>query len=766
MPVDDATRRESELFENEVRRIARELWPSARYSGARVLEGRERDGVFETEECIHIVEATTSRKKDKAEEDCKKLATLAAKLQKTTVTRASRGWFVTRDEPTPDQRKAAERHRPLLTILSFAQFQSLLIDSRAYLSARDNCAFGSVRDPATGATSPSVDYIELLLSNAATGAVDTPEKVVGDLAAGGRFVLLGDYGAGKSMTLRWIYRELRAAHLRNESHRFPVYINLRDHYGQNDPTELLERHARSVGFPNPVHLVRAWRAGYVHLLLDGFDEVTALNIQGLWRKLQDNRYRAMEAVRRLLREHPPEAGLAVAGRAHFFDSEKERRNALGLTEDFVELSLNEFTDEQVRDYLRKSGLEGFVPSWLPSRPLLVAYLASRRLLAEVLADSSADGGELDPAVGWDLLLDRIANREAQIEAGIDGTTVRRILERLATKARGSPSGLGPLATDAIVEAFREICGYPPDERGMVLLQRLPGLGVDREDEGSREFIDEDFVDACRAGDIVDFIEHPFDFEPAALSAIESAAGILGIAVASRHCRARKHSAGKLNAAITRAAEVSPGYLPADLARVAADCGIAVEQQLYVRNVYIPELDLTDRIGNMNAVQFQECFFGRIGLDTDVEPDQLPRFLGCFIDELDGRVTREDLPEGVFDDTCIVESYATRAATTNDVMALGLPLGVRVLLTVLKKLYQRRGAGRKESALFRGLDHGARRLVPDILRLVQREGLAMPSRRGEVTVWLPDRNSMRRVGKIIAAPTSQDDELLRSVADLQ
>jgi len=204
-----------------------------------MLEGRERDGLFETEECIHVVEATTSRKKDKAEADLGKLGALTGKLQRKTTIKAVRGWLVTQDEPTADQRKAAEKYRPVVTILSFSQFQSRLIDSRAYLTARDDYAFGSVRDPATGESSATIEYIELLLSNAESGEIETPSRVAGRLRRGGRCVVLGDYGAGKSMTLRWIYRELRGAHFRGESSRFPVYINLRDHYGQSDPGELL-----------------------------------------------------------------------------------------------------------------------------------------------------------------------------------------------------------------------------------------------------------------------------------------------------------------------------------------------------------------------------------------------------------------------------------------------------------------------------------------------------------------------------------------------
>ena len=161
-------------------------------------------------------------------------------------------------------------------------------------------------------------------------------------------ILLGDYGAGKSMTLREIYYGFRQAHLRSETVTFPVYLNLRDHWGQTDPAEVIERHARSIGFPEPYHLVRAWRAGYVHLLIDGFDELSATNIHGFWRKLQESRHRAMRVVRSLIDQHPSGTGLLVSGRAYFFDNPAERHKALGLSNPFIELSLNEFTDEQIK----------------------------------------------------------------------------------------------------------------------------------------------------------------------------------------------------------------------------------------------------------------------------------------------------------------------------------------------------------------------------------------------------------------------------------
>lgn len=48
-------------FEDEVRRIARELWPAAAFGGSLIVDGRERDGIFETEEFIHVIEATLLR---------------------------------------------------------------------------------------------------------------------------------------------------------------------------------------------------------------------------------------------------------------------------------------------------------------------------------------------------------------------------------------------------------------------------------------------------------------------------------------------------------------------------------------------------------------------------------------------------------------------------------------------------------------------------------------------------------------------------------
>ena len=266
-------RQRNAIFEDEVRSIARQLWPDARYHGAALAEGKERDGIFETEECVHLLEATTSRKKEKATQDIGKLVKLASSSAMKRRGKPVQCWFVTESEPTAEQRSVADKHRSLVNALSLRQFQGKLVDAATYINVRDKCRFGSICDPATGDFDPDTGYVALEMLDVRTEDTWSTDKLAARLADGRRAVILGDYGAGKSMTLREIYRSLRARYLQGKSIQFPLYINLREHYGQGNPAEAIERHARNIGFPQPLHLVRAWRAGYALLLIDGFDEV-------------------------------------------------------------------------------------------------------------------------------------------------------------------------------------------------------------------------------------------------------------------------------------------------------------------------------------------------------------------------------------------------------------------------------------------------------------------------------------------------------------
>ena len=771
----DATRIENEHFELEVRRIAQQLWTPADFSRAGFLDNHEVDGIYETEETYHILEATTSREKKKAETDIQKLQKLLKKLHsKRGHHKAVQGWFITKEPPKPHQEEVASQlngKNPTarVKICSFAEFQQKLVKSREYLQVRENYRFGSVSDPRTHALTPEIDYIPLDLAQ--IGSDNEPEKTLSctdviDLISLNNHivVLLGDYGAGKSMTLREIHHGLASRHQNGSEPRFPLYLNLRDHIGQSRPAEAFMRHAENIGFREHEHITRAWRAGYVHLILDGFDEISTINIQGPRKKLYENRHAAMTLLRNFIEQHPRDrAGLAVAGRIHFFDSPTERRNALGLDarKTYTEASLSEFTDDQISIYLdrAKAANLGLIPSWLPSRPLLVGYLASTGSLSCLAGETTSR------AEGWNRLLDDIATREAQIESGIDGTTIRRILERLATRTRSVENGLGPIDGRALSSAFREICGFDPDERTQIVLERLPGLGV--EGDGKRTFVDRDFADACRAGDFAVFVHDPYAFRPDStqiFSNIVTLMGDLGIEVSSSAVDQRNLKR-RLNNALDVAIQYEYMSIGADIVRVCIDLGVGITKSHELQNVvFSGDLEIDGKT-DLSGLTFKKCYFSRLCIDTTADRDKLPVFSECYVDTLEGYISKNDLPAGKFGTDCVIEDYANEAVTTASAMATPLPLGTQVCITVLRKLYFRRGSQRKENALFRGLDHRAQRLVGEVLNILRSEGMALPFVRRGVNFWSPSRD-MRRAGRIISAPSSDGDVILKKCRELR
>lgn len=748
-------------FEVEVLRVARLLYPGTD-GGSTVLAGHERDGVLIGRDVAVAIEATRSRRQDKAEKDSKKLKQVTEALAKAHPTKAVRGFLITADEPTADQRDTSKKHGgAYVSAISFADFSAQLFDAASYLSARTDYPFGSARDPRTNKHKFDGGYIKLDLLELPKSNTWPTDQVASGLQDGKTFVLTGDYGIGKSMTLRELWRELSANYGRNPVSRVPVHLNLRDHAGQEEPAEALHRHATRIGFGDPAQLVRAWRSGLVALLLDGFDEITFPGWAGRVSGMADVRRRNVALLRAFVRDSPAGTGIILAGRSHFFDSNEEMTRAFNLPAGHVRLSASDFSAKQIRDYLTANGLEAAIPAWMPTRPLLVGYLAVQGLLT---------GGETDnedsPAAGWHMLLDRVCEREAYIEVGLDGTLIRRIIERLASRARRTSSGRGPLRFDDLTDAFREVCGYQADEGSRVVLDRLPGLGVTGEDsldEGlPREFVDADLADAARAGDVYAYICSPR--VPGIAGGDQSDWDYLleelGVDVVLHRMRLAGQDAEAASAALQMAVkEQRAPALTGELLRVVLAAG---------GSVFAPAPSLTDLIlptitiaagADAGTAALRDCLITRLELEEGYRADGVPRFTGCIFQEVDGATAETDLPASQFED-CSFEAFADSASNTAAILELNLSDGARVLLTVLKKIYTQRGRGRKTNALSRGLNPALRPLVPDVLTRLQSENLILMAKAGNEVIWLPVKASQKRALQMLGAPMSSDDPLLR------
>ncbi|MQX38611.1 hypothetical protein GHC57_19065 [Roseospira navarrensis] len=271
------------------------------------------------------------------------------------------------------------------------------------------------------------------------------------------------------MTLRDIYFRARDRFSSGHSICCPVYLNLREHIAQTQPDEALYRHAEKIGFPEPYSIIAAWRAGFVIVFLDGFDELTPPQFASSVINLRQARRFAVELVRRFIEQTPSSASIIVAGRESYFDSRDEARSALGYNNDCQVFDLTGFTDHDIARFLKAKDAQ--IPSWLPTRPLLLGYLAN----AGLLRGEQAQNLSLDPASGWDQMLQRVCEREvSQVwGVGFEPNDLRFFIEGLATQARKASDGLG-LEDRDLRNVFRGVFGRDTDEPARLLTMRLPG----------------------------------------------------------------------------------------------------------------------------------------------------------------------------------------------------------------------------------------------------------------------------------------------------
>lgn len=756
------------LFENEVRRIARARWPQAQFDGAVMKDGKERDGIFETDDVIHYVEATTSRRAEKAKDDTKKIFGAMAEQQRSGSMKGAVGWFVTKEEPTVDQREEVKSHgKQQVKAVSFSQFQQALVDVPAYFERRENHMFGSVIDPVTKAIKPTVNYIPLDLLDLENGDQLDISSIASSLENGGSYTILGDYGAGKSMTLRQIYFALRDRYRSGGTPLFPLYINLREHSGQDDPSELLERHARRIGYEKPHSLVSAWRAGFAILIIDGFDEITTLGISATRSKLKEARRRSLEAIRKLIEQTPITTGFIVAGRDHFFNSPEERKSALGTRTKTRTIAVGEFTRKQIQQYLEKvSGKNIPFPTWLPTRPLLVAYIATRGLLD----DSGILTESIDSTDGWHYLLDQIFEREAKISPNLDGQTLRKILERLSTIARATTDGLGPVTQQQIRNSYIQICESEPDEQANLLLQRLPGLGVYRDEDDSRTFVDLELAEVCRARDVTDFLENPYGLmqDDGWRSAIGLASAFVGQTAITRICRNLKQINGfatsSLDNAFSATNEIKDlGSLRADIAATCLEFPYAPKSGVLIEGEIFENYSLASWTSDLDfsSMTFKDCLLESVELLDSSQDELLPTFKRCVFMMVKGRSSEADLPRDKFDTACNFERFSDSSNTQSAILNSSLTRGEKMVLTILRKLFVQSLSGRAESALFRGLDLNDRQLIPEAIRLLQQQGLIIPYNRGDGNVWVPVRKEINRARRILATPNACDDPVMSS-----
>lgn len=769
--------KENMTFEANVRRIAEAVWnltPGScqpmHYENDPVI--RELDGLARLRDVTHLIMATTSTKLEKAKSDVKKLN--AAEVIERAKAPAVSKWLITQHQLDAQHVEHARKFN--VTVLTLEQFERRFFDSFRYLGLRARAAFGSARDPHTDSINISDNaYVPLPMAvtfDSTNGAAGKSERsvqladITKFLLDGRTVVLLAPFGSGKSLTTREIFRDMSKLHEKDHSSPAPFVLNLREHWGEDYSDEILERHARTIGYAPREDLVIAWRAGMACLLLDGFDEVASQSVVRTNDKnfMRDARRRALQGVRDFTAKIPTNTGVLICGRDHYFDTQQELVSALGIVgKRYVIIALDEFTEEGADEFLKRNGITDPLPDWLPRKPLILAYLVRQKLFDAILAIDSSKGF----GVAWDSFLDRICEREAELPGSVmDPQTLRAVLERLADFVRTRTSGTGPITGNDLSEAYNLETGQAAGEGVLAQLQRLPGLTQRDSEPGSRSFVDEDMLAALQGAAFTKQLLGNFQTTnkiPLSELADKAVAMATYLLIKSETKPETVVSIAEQLYRGSKSERVSP-QLIADCVMVALSMAI---------NLEMPSLDFRGIVvesGNVGRVALEEIAIAGVEFrnctvrEVTVGPNTIGtavRFHKCLIDKLSGIANESGIPREIIGDDCEVIQY-DNMATNNAVLQLDIAPQLKALLTILRKLYKQAGAGRKLSALTRGITQ------PDVLSFID-PVLQVLERNQFVTVFNkvvhPVRRQSARVEKILNSPIISTDKIISQVFEL-
>lgn len=770
--------RAGELFEQKVRAIARSLWSAEPGEGSpELIDGKERDIIIRNEDVTYYIECTMLPSKDKAVKDCQKLSNYReTELRKGRVVSC---WFITEKEPTADQHSVAKSKR--VRCMSLSQLRTKLINAEDYINCRNNYPFGSARDPdkddsdrLSGITYQPVKLhiSEVAASIASKEHSATIEDIGQLLTRNTQVALLGDFGMGKSIAIYNIFKFLAKKCRKDALSPVPVVLNLRDHWGQENPSEALMRHARNIGFRRPEQLVRAFNAGQLSIILDGFDEIVRQSWSNKDKESAKSRRKsAVRLVKMFSERSRGNFGLLAAGREHFFDTHNDRQemvDALGLSDKAIAVSLREFSEAELESFLKARHIDEAVPAWIPRRPLLLAKLTSKDL-QEIIIKTA----DREPADAWDELINAVCERESKIHEDLDAQSIRRVIENLATEVRLTPSGLGPITETMLVKAFREETEANPDHAVLPLLGRLPGLSARDAQVGTRMFIDDQMVDVLRAKYVKDFVNgflRLSDKTSGSNRIIDWQIGLgdVGIQFVANQTSKMHTPNGAQAVLLNQIKKISNnsdfGTLCADCVNAALRIAIDEEKEIDYQGAVVSQgsfstLDLSNEISIKNLT-IKDSIINRLhigGVNTQVT------FKNCLVNQLDGISHQKSLPEWL---DITVEKFGAPETNASILADKNIDIQIKILTIALRKLYLQRGSGRKESAFYRGgIPPNSQKLVQSVLAELRRADLARSIVAKNETIWVPVMSQSVRAQSIIHAPTLSDDEVVHRVRRL-
>lgn len=741
-------------LEDHVRALASLQWKNP--CNPEHIDGVDFDGVVRvSSDEIILIEITKERTLEKIRNDINKLAPVRLNLLTRGI--ICRCYIVLSEEPTNSMTELGEKSH--IKVCSISDFEKNFFDFPAYCSLRNNLPFGSAVDSKTGGNDQR-EFISVRYEESEGSNKFTIENIVTKLLRGGKVALVGDFGAGKSRCVKEVHTHLCSRFL--EAGAFPLAINLRDHWSSSNALEIIAGHLGNIGLSSSIdNVVQLLNAGNLILLLDGFDEIGAQSHDTRVENRSALRRRAVQGVRDLISKS--KAGVLVTGRSHFFDSDEEMLQSLGLAERAYDLSLlsvpDSFTTNEGEQYLASLGIAAKVPEWLPRKPLVF------QILAELDADEvrrmlSKEHGEYQ---FWSTFIDAACRRESiGVGESISSTTIKKILLELGVKTRCSDSFLGRLSPRDIDDAYEKAVGSAPDQAGRQLLSRMCTLGRIEPESPDRQFIEYNVVDILRSERLISDI---ISMSPSDTSTQwKQSIRWLGAIYASSMIYYFDLQPLCL-AYLQKFGDSRNTYKIGEIVSTLTLCGADTIdfQLLRVSDSSLPVLNLKNK--DLSNIEIKDSEIGILVIeDLKIKPSSGLTINGCIIGRACGVSSTEGLPEWITDTEILDFDKVSNSTRIKD-SQLAAPF--KLFLSIVHKIFFQAGSGREEASLLKA-GFGQKydpKIGQAILKILLKENIIekIPGRDG--WIYKPIRKHSPRMNKIRSELTLSDDPLWTEIGKL-
>ncbi|MBX8494024.1 NACHT domain-containing NTPase [Pseudomonas cichorii] len=733
-------------LEDHAREIASIIWHKPAKPDR--IDGVNFDAVIRlSDEEVVLIEITEEHSLEKIRTDVAKIVPVKFNLMGQGV--LAKSYIVLREEPTQGMLDIGKPQK--VNVVSIKTFANLVFNYSNYISLRNSSSFGSAIDPRTGEPDRH-EYISVNYVDDTKRKVLNVQDICDRLTKGENIVLLGDYGTGKSRCVREAFQFLSEKAEGGAS--VVLAINLKEHWGAASAAEIIAGHLQRLGLSGLIdRVMQLLSAGHILLLLDGFDEVGSQTFGSDQSKRVSIRRDALKGIRELVESTT--AGVLITGRPHYFNSNKELLESLGLAKRTeVPLFLTcaeEFSMQEAQSYLTNIGVNTSVPSWLPRKPLMFWVLAAiQSTEAEKILQGTS--GELD---FWGQFLSTVCIREAKIHTSIDPHSVRLVLINLARRTRLSDRPLGRLTPKDVNESYADATGGSPDESGQLMLSRLCTLGRIEPESPDRQFVDPYIVQLLFAEGLADDITNKV--EEVLNENWRQPLQEIGIFLLSQWIDKFDLSSNALfmlhRASLPANRQIS-GELVAALSVLEGD-GVDFHG-LQISNSEISFLSLG--IVKMCNLQFKSCIFDKIEFDSClIESSSFFSIENSIIYMATGLSSTDKLPDWIVDCDVVNTENVSNSAR---IKASNLPPAQKLFLSVIQKIFFQRGGGRKASSLYKG-GFGQpydRKIIDQILAILVNDGYIEKSKDSSGFIYNPKREYTAKMKAIKDQLSLSKDEL--------